>query len=70
MIVILVLAALLFAPVTGYLAAMRGRSFWRWYALGMVLPFCSMFVILLVSARDELAAERAARRPAAPEPEK
>lgn len=69
LVIILGLAALIFAPITGYLAATRGRSFWRWYGLGLVLPFFSMFVALFVAMRAELANERAARRPAPPEQE-
>lgn len=66
LIAILVLAALIFAPITGYLAATRGRSFWRWYGLGILLPFVSMFVILFIAMRAELVDEKARQRPAGP----
>ena len=67
LIVLLALSAVLFAPITGYLAATRGRSFWRWYGLGLLLPFFSMFVALFVAVRAELAAEKS-RRPPLPPP--
>lgn len=66
LIAILVLAALIFAPITGYLAATRGRSFWRWYGLGILLPFVSMFVILFIAMRAELVDEKARQRPSGP----
>jgi hypothetical protein len=53
-------ALLIFAPITGYIAASRGRSFWRWFGLGMVLPFVSMFVALFVAMRSQWAEEKAA----------
>ena len=56
-------ALVLFAPITGYIATSYGRSFWRWYGLGLVLPFVSMFVILFIAMREQLAEEKAARRP-------
>ena len=55
-------ALLLFAPITGYIAASHGRSFWRWFGLGLVLPFVSMFVALFVAMRSQLAEEKAANR--------
>jgi len=52
---------LLFAPITGYIAASHGRSFWRWFGLGLMLPFVSMFLALFVAMRAQLAEEKAAR---------
>lgn len=57
------------ALVTGYIAYSRRRSFWRWYAFGMVLPFVSIFVALAVGIADELRAERARGGAPAPTPE-
>jgi hypothetical protein len=53
-------ALLVFAPITGYIAASHGRSFWRWFGLGMVLPFFSVFVALFVAIRTQMAEDRAA----------
>jgi hypothetical protein len=33
--------------VTGYVATSRGRSFWKWFALSLLLPIVS-FALLLV----------------------
>ena len=57
-IIVMVGALVLFAPITGYIAASYGRSFWRWYGLGVVLPFFSMFVALFVAIRTQMAEER------------
>ncbi|HEX8329719.1 MAG TPA: hypothetical protein VF629_19435 [Hymenobacter sp.] len=59
--------ALVFAPITAYIASSHGRSFWRWFALGMALPFFSVFVALFVAMRSQWAEERAAgSRPKSP----
>lgn len=55
-----------FPLLTGYIAVSNGRSFWRWYALGFLLPFVSVFVIMIVATRDQLAEEK---RAAVPPPE-
>ena len=45
---------LTFMPMmTGYYAHNHGRSFWRWFALGLGLPFFSLFVIAAVVHRDQ-----------------
>jgi hypothetical protein len=59
-IVLILGGALVFAPITGYIAASHGRSFWRWFALGMALPFVSVFVALFVAMRSQWAEDRAA----------
>ncbi len=56
---VMVGALVLFAPITGYIAASYGRSFWRWYGLGVVLPFFSMFVAIFVAIRTRWAEEKA-----------
>ena len=65
---VLVGALLLFAPITGYIAASYGRSFWRWFGLGLLLPFVSVFIILFLCMREQLAEERANRRAKPPGP--
>ena len=57
---VMVGALLLFAPITGYIAASYGRSFWRWYGIGLLLPFFSMFVAIFMAIRSRLAEEEAA----------
>jgi hypothetical protein len=57
---ILMVAALVFAPITAYIASSHGRSFWRWFGLGMVLPFLSVFVAIFMAIRAQLAEKKAA----------
>ena len=54
---------LVFAPITGYIAYNYGRSFWRWFGLGLLLPFVSVFIALFMAMRDRLAEERAGHHP-------
>lgn len=58
---LIIFFALTFPLLTGYLAVSNGRSFWRWYGLGFVLPFVSVFVVMAVAARDQLAEEKRAQ---------
>ena len=53
---------LVFAPITGYIAYNYGRSFWRWFGLGLLLPFVSVFIALFMAMRERMAEEQAARR--------
>ncbi|WP_210517282.1 hypothetical protein [Hymenobacter terricola] len=53
---------LVFAPITGYIAYNYGRSFWRWFGLGLVLPFVSVFIALFMAMRDRWAEEEAQQR--------
>ena len=47
--------ALSFLPlITGYCAYSHGRSFWRWFALGWVLPLVSFFILFVLIARRQL----------------
>ena len=66
-ILIILVSALVFAPITGYIAYNYGRSFWRWFGLGMVVPFFSVFIALFVAMRERKAEDdanlRAGRRP-------
>ena len=66
LLLILLVSALVFAPITGYIAYNYGRSFWRWFGLGMVLPFVSVFIALGVAMREKAAEERAERLPRPP----
>lgn len=50
---------LVFAPITGYIAYNYGRSFWRWFGFGLVVPFFSVFVALFMAMRDRRAEEQA-----------
>ena len=40
--------------LTGYCAASYGRSFWRWFTLGWVLPILSFLVLFALLARRHL----------------
>jgi len=62
----LVVFDLLLASVTMYIAYSHGHSRGKWFLLGMVLPFFSIFIALAVAIRDERRAERA--RGGAPKP--
>ena len=53
---------LVFAPITGYIAYSYGRSFWRWFGFGLVVPFFSVFVALFVAMRTRAAEDDAATR--------
>ena len=63
---VMVGALVLFAPITGYIATSYGRSFWRWYGLGIILPFFSMFVAIFMAIRIQLKEERANPKPPTP----
>ena len=62
LLLIFAVSLLVFAPITGYIAYNYGRSFWLWFGLGLVVPFVSVFIILFVAMREQLAEEKAARR--------
>jgi hypothetical protein len=57
---------LLLASVTMYIAYSHGHSRGKWFLLGMVLPFISIFIALAVAIRDEQRAKAA--RGGAPKP--
>jgi len=50
---------LVFAPITGYIAYNYGRSFWRWFGIGLLLPFVSVFIALFMAMRDRWAQDEA-----------
>ncbi|RZK10284.1 MAG: hypothetical protein EOO56_29405 [Hymenobacter sp.] len=56
----------LLASVTMYIAYSHGHSRGKWFLLGLVLPFFSIFIALAVAILDERRAERA--RGGAPKP--
>jgi len=58
-VLILLVSALVFAPITGYIAASHGRSFWRWFGLGIILPFVSVFVAVFMAVRTQMAEKKA-----------
>jgi hypothetical protein len=62
----LVVFDLLLASVTMYIAYSHGHSRGKWFLLGMVLPFFSIFIALAVAIRDVRRAEAA--RGGAPKP--
>ena len=72
LLLIFTVSLLVFAPITGYIAYNYGRSFWRWFGLGLVVPFFSVFIALFVAMRERKAEDeadiRAGRRPNRPAP--
>lgn len=51
---ILILAFFLSVPtVLGYFASAYGKSFWRWFAVGLFLPVVSYFILLTILYIDE-----------------
>ena len=59
----------LLALVTMYIAYSHGHSRWKWFLLGLVLPFFSIFIALGVAIRDEQRAKAARGGAPAPIPE-
>lgn len=47
-------AMMLVPLITAYCAYSYGRSFWLWFALGMVLPIISYFVLFALILRQQL----------------
>ncbi|MDQ2770668.1 MAG: hypothetical protein M3Y54_09220 [Bacteroidota bacterium] len=72
LLLIFTVSLLVFAPITGYIAYNYGRSFWRWFGLGLVVPFFSVFIALFVAMRERKTEDdadlRAGRRPGQPAP--
>ena len=72
LLLIFTVSLLVFAPITGYIAYNYGRSFWRWFGLGLVVPFFSVFIALFMAMRERAAEDdadvRAGRRPNRPAP--
>jgi MFS family permease len=66
LLLIFTVSALVFAPITGYIAYNYGRSFWRWFGLGILLPFVSVFIALFIAMREQWQAEKSGRQPNSP----
>ena len=47
------------ALLTTYIA--QSRSFWRWFLIGMLLPYISIFIAMIVVYREHKAEERGAK---------
>jgi hypothetical protein len=65
-VIALLIIDLLLASITMYIAYSHGHSRGKWFLLGMVLPFLSIFIALAVAIRDEQRAKAA--RGGAPKP--
>ena len=65
-VITLLIIDLLLASVTMYIAYSHGHSRGKWFLLGMVLPFFSIFIAVAVAIRDEQRAKAA--RGGAPKP--
>jgi MFS family permease len=50
--ILTVLSALL----TTYIA--QGKPFWRWFFIGMVLPYLSIFIAMFIVYREQRAEEK------------
>ncbi|GAC1380839.1 MAG: hypothetical protein NVS3B25_27120 [Hymenobacter sp.] len=68
LLLIFAVSLLVFAPITGYIAYNYGRSFWRWFGFGLLVPFFSVFVALFVAMRTRRAEEKAAGKLPQPPP--
>lgn len=44
--------------ITVYIARMYGRSGWRWLLISLVLPFLSVFLVMLLVSRESLRREQ------------
>ncbi len=67
--VALLLFDILLASITMYIAYSHGHSRGKWFVLGLVLPFFSIFIALAVAMRDEQRAKAARGGAPAPVPE-
>jgi len=67
--VALLLFDILLASITMYIAYSHGHSRGKWFVLGLVLPFFSIFIALAVAIRDEQRAKAARGGAPAPVPE-
>jgi hypothetical protein len=68
-IIALVFFDFLLASITMYIAYSHGHSRLKWFVLGMVLPFVSIFIALAVAIRDDRRAQAARSGAPAPVPE-
>ena len=63
---LLLVPAAVLALVTAYIAYSHGQPFWKWYAIGVVLPLVSIFIAMVVAVRHKQRV--AAARGGAPAP--
>ncbi|WP_400190256.1 hypothetical protein [Hymenobacter sp. B81] len=55
LVVVCVILTLLSALLTTYIA--QGRPFWRWFIIGLLLPYLSIFIAMIVVYREREAEE-------------
>jgi len=48
----LILLASLVPLVSGFMATCHQRSFWLWFVIGLLLPFISNFLLLLLPEKE------------------
>lgn len=47
------IGALTFVPlISAFYAHALGKNFWRWYAIGFVLPVISVFILFFLDDRE------------------
>ncbi|TND07441.1 MAG: hypothetical protein FD123_3219 [Bacteroidetes bacterium] len=39
--------------ISGFYAKAQGRNFWKWYAVGFVLPIISVFILFFMDKRTD-----------------
>lgn len=44
--------------ITAYFAYSYGRSFWRWFAIGCMLPILANFIIVYICRKEAVRAEK------------
>ncbi|RSK45028.1 hypothetical protein [Hymenobacter rigui] len=54
LLLVLVAGLAMVAFTCGYCAYTHGRSFWLWFALGMVLPILTYFVLFALILQQEM----------------
>jgi len=51
---VVILTPLFFMPLmTAFMVYSYGRPFWRWFGIGCVLPYVSLFVVMFVGYHDK-----------------
>ncbi|GAB2947745.1 hypothetical protein GCM10027048_10910 [Hymenobacter coalescens] len=56
LIVICFVLTVLSALITAYIA--QGKPFWRWFLIGMLLPYVSIFIAMIMVYREQKAEEK------------
>ncbi|UYZ59562.1 hypothetical protein [Hymenobacter latericus] len=57
LLIICVVLTFFSALITTYIA--QGKPFWRWFLIGMVLPYVSIFIAMIVTYLDQKKEEQA-----------